>query len=123
MEQAFKSMMNQSPSNAFGSNSPFPFAMPQQSAPTIPSSYPFSEPKKNAYKQAATVDVSATEVEATGTSEEADVAEKEKQSKKFGMDLYIYRPFPILMMRKWEARSFYGPVLMTVLVFIVCSFC
>ncbi|GJN02874.1 hypothetical protein PR202_ga20263 [Eleusine coracana subsp. coracana] len=68
MQQAFKSMMNQAPPNSFGSNSPFPFAMPQQAAPTAPSSYPYSysEPKKDIYKQAATVDVSATEVEVAG---------------------------------------------------------
>jgi hypothetical protein len=90
MEQAFKSMMIQTPSNTFGSNLPFPFAMPQQSAPTTPSTYPYSEPKQNTYKQAATVDVSVTEVEVTDTSEEADVSEKEKLTKKFGMDLYIY---------------------------------
>ncbi|RCV33735.1 hypothetical protein SETIT_7G106100v2 [Setaria italica] len=85
MQQAFKSMMSQSPSNSFGSNSPFPFAMPPQAAPTAPSSYPYpySVPKKDTYPQAATVDVSATEVEAAGTSKEADVAETPKPSKKF----------------------------------------
>ncbi|KAK3142548.1 hypothetical protein QOZ80_4BG0348010 [Eleusine coracana subsp. coracana] len=85
MQQAFKSMMNQAPPNSFGSNSPFPFAMPQQAAPTAPSSYPYSypEPKKDIYKQAATVDVSATKVEVAGTSEEEDVAETSKPSKKF----------------------------------------
>ncbi|TVU00296.1 hypothetical protein EJB05_54284 [Eragrostis curvula] len=82
MEQAFKSMMTQAPPNTFGSNSPFPFAMPQQAAPTMPSSYPFSEPKKATSKQSVTVDVSATEVEAAGTSEAAD-AETWKPSKKF----------------------------------------
>lgn len=93
MQQAFKSMMTQAPPNSFGSNSPFPFAMPQQPPSTTPSSYPysFSEPKKDTYKQAATVDVTATDVEAAGTSEEADVAETSKPSKKkFGIDLYIY---------------------------------
>ncbi|OEL20998.1 Protein TIC 40, chloroplastic [Dichanthelium oligosanthes] len=83
MQQAFKSMMTQSPSNSFGSNSPFPFAMPPQAAPTAPSSYPYSEPKKVTSPQVATVDVSATEVEAAGTSKEADVAETPKPSKKF----------------------------------------
>ncbi|TVU14412.1 hypothetical protein EJB05_37878 [Eragrostis curvula] len=82
MEQAFKSMMTQAQPNTFGSNSPFPFAMPQQAAPTMPSSYPFSEPKKATSKQSVTVDVSATEVEAAGTSEAAD-AETSKPSKKF----------------------------------------
>ncbi|CAL5031982.1 unnamed protein product [Urochloa decumbens] len=83
MQQAFKSMMSQSPSNSFGSNSPFPFGMPPQATPTAPSSYPFSVPKKETSPQAVTVDVSATEVEATGTSKEADVAETPKPSKKF----------------------------------------
>ncbi|CAN6235077.1 unnamed protein product [Urochloa humidicola] len=83
MQQAFKSMMSQSPSNSFGSNSPFPFGMPPQAAPTAPSSYPFSEPKKETFPQAVTVDVSATEVEAVGTPKEADVAETPKPSKKF----------------------------------------
>ncbi|KAF0893178.1 hypothetical protein E2562_023201 [Oryza meyeriana var. granulata] len=79
MQQAFKSMMTQAPPNTFGSNSPFPFAMPPQAAPTAPSSYPYSQPRKDTSPQAATVDVSATKVEATGTSEEADVAEKPKK--------------------------------------------
>ncbi|CAN6270116.1 unnamed protein product [Urochloa humidicola] len=90
MQQAFKSMMSQSPSNSFGSNSAFPFGMPPQAAPTAPSSYPFSpsnypfsEPKKETSPQAATVDVLATEVEAAGTSKEADVAETPKPAKKF----------------------------------------
>ncbi|KAL5215422.1 hypothetical protein ABZP36_006823 [Zizania latifolia] len=82
MQQAFKSMMTQAPPNTFGSNSPFPFAMPPQAAPAAPSSYPYSQPKRDT-SQAATVDVSATKVEAIGTSEEADVAEKPKPSKKF----------------------------------------
>ncbi|XP_006653431.3 protein TIC 40, chloroplastic [Oryza brachyantha] len=79
MQQAFKSMMTQAPPNTFGSNSPFPFAMPPQAAPTAPSSYPYSQPRKDTSPQAATVDVSATKVESTGTSEEADVAEKPKK--------------------------------------------
>ncbi|XP_062225711.1 protein TIC 40, chloroplastic-like isoform X2 [Phragmites australis] len=83
MQQAFKSMMTQAPPNTFSSNSPFPFAMPPQAAPTAPSSYPYSEQKIDTSPQAATVDVSATEVEAAGTSEEADVAETSKPSKKF----------------------------------------
>ncbi|KAG8064585.1 hypothetical protein GUJ93_ZPchr0004g40144 [Zizania palustris] len=81
MQQALKSMMTQAPPNTFGSNSTFPFAMPPQAAPTAPS-YPYSQPKRDT-SQAATVDVSATKVEATGTSEEADVTEKSKPSKKF----------------------------------------
>jgi len=85
MQQAFKSMMTQSPSNSFGSNSPFPFAMPPQAAPTAPSSYPYSQPKRDTSPQVATVDVLATEVEASGTPKEADVAETAKPSKKFGM--------------------------------------
>jgi len=84
MQQAFKSMMTQSPSNSFGSNSPFPFAMPPQAAPTAPSSYPYSQPKRDTSPQVATVDVLATEVEASGTPKEADVAETPKPSKKFG---------------------------------------
>ncbi|KAL6650574.1 hypothetical protein ACP70R_009499 [Stipagrostis hirtigluma subsp. patula] len=83
MQQAFKSMMTQAPPNTFGSNSPFPFGMPPQTAPTVPSSYPYSEPKKDTSSQAAAVDVLATEVEATKTSEETDVAEASKPSKKF----------------------------------------
>ncbi|WVZ85745.1 hypothetical protein U9M48_032634 [Paspalum notatum var. saurae] len=83
MQQAFKSMMTQAPSNSFGSNSPFPFAMPPQAAPTAPINYPYSEPKKADSPQFATVDVSATEVEAAGTSKEEDVAETPKPSKKF----------------------------------------
>ncbi|CAL5016884.1 unnamed protein product [Urochloa decumbens] len=83
VKQAFKSMMSQTPSNSFGSNSPFPFSMPPQATPTAPSSYPFSVPKKETSPQAVTVDVSATEVEATGTSKEADAAETPKPSKKF----------------------------------------
>ncbi|KAG2566351.1 protein TIC 40, chloroplastic-like [Panicum virgatum] len=83
MQQAFKSMMTQSPSNSFGSNSPFPFAMPPQAAPTAPSSYPYSQPKRDTSPQVATVDVLATEVEASGTPKEADVAETPKPSKKF----------------------------------------
>ncbi|KAG8082087.1 hypothetical protein GUJ93_ZPchr0014g47097 [Zizania palustris] len=83
MQQAFKSMMTQAPPNTFGSNSPFPFAMPPQAAPAAPSSYPYSQPKRDTSPQAATVDVSATKVEAIGTSEEVDVAEKPKPSKKF----------------------------------------
>lgn len=83
MQQAFKSMMTQAPPNTFGSNSPFPFAMPPQAAPAAPSSYPYSQPRKDTSPQSATVDVSATKVEATGTLEEADVAEQPK--KKFGI--------------------------------------
>ncbi|KAL6885851.1 hypothetical protein ACP4OV_010112 [Aristida adscensionis] len=95
MQQAFKSMMSQAPPNTFGSNSPFPppntfgsnspfpFAMPPQPSPTTPSSYPYSEPRKDTSPQAATVDVSATEVEAAKTSEETDTAETSKPSKKF----------------------------------------
>ncbi|XP_062184379.1 protein TIC 40, chloroplastic-like isoform X2 [Phragmites australis] len=83
MQQAFKSMMTQAPPNTFGSNSPFPFAMPPQAAPTAPSGYPYSETKKDTSPQGATVDVSATEVEAIGTPKEADVAETSKPAKKF----------------------------------------
>uniref|UniRef100_A0A0D9W5A2 Protein TIC 40, chloroplastic n=1 Tax=Leersia perrieri TaxID=77586 RepID=A0A0D9W5A2_9ORYZ len=79
MQQAFKSMMTQAPPNTYGSNSPFPFAMPPQAPPTAPSSYPFSQPRKDTSPQTATVDVSATKVEATGTSEETDVVEKPKK--------------------------------------------
>uniref|UniRef100_A0A0E0H174 Protein TIC 40, chloroplastic n=1 Tax=Oryza nivara TaxID=4536 RepID=A0A0E0H174_ORYNI len=79
MQQAFKSMMTQAPPNTFGSNSPFPFAMPPQAAPAAPSSYPYSQPRKDTSPQSATVDVSATKVEATGTLEEADVAEQPKK--------------------------------------------
>ncbi|VAH48003.1 unnamed protein product [Triticum turgidum subsp. durum] len=82
MEQAFKSMMTQAPQNTFGANSPFPFSMPPQAGSTAPSSYPYSGPRKNTPK-GATVDVSATEVAATGSSEAADVAETSKPSKKF----------------------------------------
>ncbi|KAL5226559.1 hypothetical protein ABZP36_014824 [Zizania latifolia] len=56
--------------------------MPPQAAPAAPSSYPYSQPKRDT-SQVATVDVSATKLEAIGTSEEADVAEKPKPSKKF----------------------------------------
>ncbi|KAF8714790.1 hypothetical protein HU200_027318 [Digitaria exilis] len=83
MEQAFKSMMSQSPSGSFGSNSPFPFSMPQQAAPTAPSSFPYFETKKDTSQQAATVDILATEVEATGESKEEDVTETPKPAKKF----------------------------------------
>ncbi|KAM3387152.1 hypothetical protein ACQJBY_010177 [Aegilops geniculata] len=82
MEQAFKSMMTQAPPNTFGANSPFPFSMPPQAGSTAPSSYPYSGPRKNTPK-GATVDVSATDVAATGSSEAADVAETSKPSKKF----------------------------------------
>ncbi|XP_048557585.1 protein TIC 40, chloroplastic isoform X1 [Triticum urartu] len=82
MEQAFKSMMTQAPPNTFGANSPFPFSMPPQAGSTAPSSYPYSGPRKNTPK-GATVDVSATDVAATGSSEAADVAETLKPSKKF----------------------------------------
>ncbi|KAL5222085.1 hypothetical protein ABZP36_026798 [Zizania latifolia] len=60
--------------------------MPPQAAPAAPSSYPYSQPKRDT-SQVATVDVLATKLEAIGTSEEADVAEKPKPSKKFGIDL------------------------------------
>lgn len=83
MQQAFKSMMTQAPPNTFGSNSPFPFAMPPQAAPTAPSSYPYSEPTKDTSPKGATVDVLATEVEAAGTSEAANVVETSKPPKKF----------------------------------------
>ncbi|KAM3367575.1 hypothetical protein ACQJBY_016262 [Aegilops geniculata] len=82
MEQAFKSMMTQAPPNTFGANSPFPFSMPPQAGSTAPSSYPYSGPRKNTPK-GATVDVSATDVAASGSSEAADVAETSKPSKKF----------------------------------------
>lgn len=82
MEQAFKSMMTQAPPNTFGANSPFPFSMPPQAGSTAPSSYPYSGPRKNTPK-GATVDVSASDVAATGSSEAADVAETSKPSKKF----------------------------------------
>lgn len=85
MEQAFKSMMTQAPPNSFGSKSPFPFGMPPQASPTAPSSFPYFEPKKDTSPQVSTVDVSATEVEAAGTSKEVDVTETPEPSKKFGM--------------------------------------
>ena len=87
MEQVFKSMMTQTPENTFGANSPFPFSMPSQAGPTAPSSYPYPGPRKNASQKGATVDVSATDVAATGTLEASDVAETSKPSKKFGIDL------------------------------------
>lgn len=87
MEQAFKSMMTQAPPNTFGANSPFPFSMPPQAGSTAPSSYPYSGPRKNTPK-GATVDVSATDVAATGSSEAA--AETSKPSKKFGMTFHIW---------------------------------
>ncbi|PWZ46036.1 Protein TIC 40, chloroplastic [Zea mays] len=83
MQQAFKSMMTQSAPNSFGSNSPFPFSMPPQASPTAPSTYPYLESKKDTSPHVSTVDVSATEVEATGTSKEVDVTEMPKPSKKF----------------------------------------
>nr|ACG42966.1 translocon Tic40 [Zea mays] len=83
MQQAFKSMMTQSAPNSFGSNSPFPFSMPPQASPTAPSTYPYLEPKKDTSPHVSTVDVSANEVEATGTSKEVDVTETPKPSKKF----------------------------------------
>ncbi|CAD6263621.1 unnamed protein product [Miscanthus lutarioriparius] len=83
MEQAFKSMMTQAPPNSFGSNSPFPFGMPPQASPTAPSTFPYLEPKKDTSPQVSTVDVSATEVEAAGTSKEVDVTETPEPSKKF----------------------------------------
>nr|ACG37310.1 translocon Tic40 [Zea mays] len=83
MEQAFKSMMTQAPPNSFGSNSPFPFGMPPQASPTAPSSFSYLEPKKDTSPQVSTVDVSATEVDAAGTSKEVDVTETPKPSKKF----------------------------------------
>jgi hypothetical protein len=43
------------------------------------------EPKKDTSPHVSTVDVSANEVEATGTSKEVDVTETPKPSKKFGM--------------------------------------
>ncbi|VAH32622.1 unnamed protein product [Triticum turgidum subsp. durum] len=58
------------------------FSMPPQAGSTAPSSYPYSGPRKNTPK-GATVDVSATDVAATGSSEAADVAETSKPSKKF----------------------------------------
>ncbi|CAM0904556.1 unnamed protein product [Alopecurus aequalis] len=82
MEQVFKSMMTQTPQNTFGANSPFPFSMPPQAGPTAPTGYPFSGPKKTSPK-GATVDVSATDVAATGTLESSGVAETSKPSKKF----------------------------------------
>jgi hypothetical protein len=90
MEQVFKSMMTQTPENTFGANSPFPFSMPPQAGPTAPSSYPFSVPRQNTASKGATVDVSATDVAATGTLEASDVAETSKPSKKFG----IYLSYP-----------------------------
>ncbi|KQJ82750.1 hypothetical protein BRADI_5g10800v3 [Brachypodium distachyon] len=83
MEQAFKSMMTQTPPNTFGTNSPFPFSMPPQAGSTAPSSYPYSGPRKNTSPNGTTVDVSATDVAATETSEVADVIETSKPSKKF----------------------------------------
>ncbi|KAM0886230.1 hypothetical protein ACQ4PT_029825 [Festuca glaucescens] len=83
MEQVFKSMMTQAQPNTFGANSPFPFSMPQQAGPTAPSSYPYSGPRKSTSTKVATVDVSATDVAATGTLEASDVAETSKPSKKF----------------------------------------
>jgi len=83
MEQAFKSMITQAPPNTFGANSPFPFSMPPQAGPTAPSSFPYSGPRKNTSPKGATVDVSATNVAATATSEAADVAGMSKPSKKF----------------------------------------
>ncbi|XP_047065889.1 protein TIC 40, chloroplastic-like [Lolium rigidum] len=84
MEQVFKSMMTQAQPNTFGSaNSPFPFSMPQQAGPTAPISYPYSGPRKSTPTKGATVDVSATDVAATGTLEASDVAETSKPSKKF----------------------------------------
>lgn len=103
MEQAFKSMMTQSPSGSFGSNSPFPFAMPPQAAPTKPSSYPYSEPKKDTSPWAATVDVSATEVEAAGASKEDDVAETPKTAKKFCMAFMFVVFFPLIIV-EWKVR-------------------
>jgi hypothetical protein len=88
MEQVFKSMMTQAQPNTFGAaNSPFPFSMPQQAGPTAPISYPYSGPRKSTPTKGATVDVSATDVAATGTLEASDVAETSKPSKKFGIDL------------------------------------
>ncbi|KAL5675905.1 hypothetical protein ACJX0J_012036, partial [Zea mays] len=83
MEQAFKSMMTQAPPNSFGSNSPFPFGMPPQASPTAPSSFSYLEPRKGTSPQVSTVDVSATEVDAAGTSKEVDVTETPKPSKNF----------------------------------------
>ena len=100
MEQAFKSMMTQAPPNTFGANSPFPFSMPPQAGSTAPSSYPYSGPRKNTPK-GATVDVSATEVAATGSSEAADVAETSKPSKKFGTTFHV-RNFPLQLQLSGE---------------------
>jgi len=57
--------------------------MPPQASPTAPSTYPYLEPKKDTSPHVSTVDVSANEVEATGTSKEVDVTETPKPSKKF----------------------------------------
>lgn len=102
MEQAFKSMMTQATPNTFGANSPFPFSMPPQAGPTAPSSFPYSGPRKNTSPKGATVDVSATDVAATATSEAADVAETSKPSKKFGMTFHIRNCFlQLLLNGEW----------------------
>ena len=101
MEQVFKSMMTQTPQNTFGANSPFPFSMPPQAGPTAPSSFPFSGPMKSTSPKGATVDVSASDVAATGTLEATDVAETSKPSKKFGIDL-SYPDFFLQLSLMWN---------------------
>lgn len=93
MQQAFKTMMNQSgapqgsspfANPAFPGGSPFPFPpMPPQGAP---GPFQFSPPPavQERREPAVTVDVSATKTETPPSSKSSDEKIEEKDEKKFG---------------------------------------
>jgi len=90
MQQAFKTMMGQmnSPNNDFGNaafspGSPFPFSMPSAAGPTATAQY--GAPSTSSGSQSTvTVDIPATKVEATRTTDIKDEVEVQNKPKKIG---------------------------------------
>ncbi|KAK8468671.1 hypothetical protein PHAVU_006G083300 [Phaseolus vulgaris] len=88
MQQAFKTMMGQmnSPNNDFGNaafspGSPFPFSMPSAAGPTATAQY--GAPSTSSGSQSTvTVDIPATKVEATRTTDIKDEVEVQNKPKK-----------------------------------------
>ncbi|RDX73757.1 Protein TIC 40, chloroplastic, partial [Mucuna pruriens] len=90
MQQAFKTMMgqmnsqnNQFDSSAFSPGSPFPFSMPSAAGPTAPAGFATTQSRApSASQSTVTVDIPATEVEATPTTNVKDEVEVKNEPKK-----------------------------------------